>query len=248
MTVDKITNHEDLALDRLITQYKNKTNIEGVIKSFSTQIQELENVLFQVLDDTWVSTSTGQQLDNLGVLLNQSRGSLDDDDYRALLLITISKYNSETTIEDIISIFNVLTNSDSISLGEIFPAEISLNSLNPDPLVTDASFITNAILQAKAAGIKISSISYSLTGYFGFDGDTNACGFGNTTDTSLCSDDDQFSLLESGDFILLESGYKLILEKSGGIWTSLNLPETPSFCLLESGDNLLLETGYKLIL
>ena len=130
---------------------------------------------------------------------------------------------------------------------ETFPAEFNLNAVNPDPLVSDASFVTNAILQAKAAGVGLGYISYSPLGYFGFDGDPNACGFGNATDSSICTDADQFALLESGDFILLESGDKLILEASGGVWSSLDFPETPSFVLLESGDKVLLESGFKLI-
>lgn len=218
MPASEITNHEEQALDRLITQYKGKTNIEGVIKTVTTQIQEIETMFFQILDDTVLSTAVGQQLDNLGELLNQDRGSLDDDDYRAVLSATIAQYNSEATMEDIINIFGSLVNATSIQVGEIFPASFFLNAVNPNPLLREAD-IEVAITAAKPVAVSLDYISYSLTGYFGFDGDTNALGFGDETDIT-----------------------------EGGIWTSLNLPEDPSFVLLESGDFLLLESGGKVIL
>jgi len=52
-------------------------------------MQELEDVLWDMLTLRWLASASGQQLDDLGVVLDVPRPSSDDDEYRDLLYLQV---------------------------------------------------------------------------------------------------------------------------------------------------------------
>lgn len=173
------------AIDRLLTQFKDQANIEALIQVYTDEMQEIEDVLFELRDNRSLDTAEGDQLDVLGAIVGQDRGGRSDADYLNYIILKIAQNTSRGTAEDVFAIFNILTSSESCHLLELFPAAIEIyadhdiSSLNTDD-------ISNFTELALGAGIKLDNIGYYLEGEaFGFDGDVNALGFGDATDATL---------------------------------------------------------------
>lgn len=121
MSLTEKTTHATEALSRLLQQYKGKDKIAALINCFSAQIQEIEAALFELLNDRWIESATGQQLDGLGQIVGEARQGRTEDDYRIALRvrILINKYSGST--EQIIEILSLATQSQ-VELSEYFPA------------------------------------------------------------------------------------------------------------------------------
>jgi len=104
------TDHQQAAKDLLPGQFENSTNLRDFIEAIvgpanpvTWTIQELEDVLFAILSDRWLSTAVGVQLDGLGEILGEGRLSADDEEYRDALytrvIINVSQGEPERLIE-----------------------------------------------------------------------------------------------------------------------------------------------------
>lgn len=171
--VEKITDHEARAKARLITQYKNSVNIEKIISIYAKKIQEIEDQAFKLLDERSIDTAVGYNLDVLGIILNEPRIGLSDDDYRLLLKAKIAQNVSEGTIEDIIGIFRMLLRPEQIYLNEVYPAGFELTSVGATMPITSNERVKEAIRRAKAAGVQIVDIKVVNENEFAFLGTTD---------------------------------------------------------------------------
>ena len=180
--ITEITTHESDALTRLITQYSDSLNLKEIIKIYTAQIQELETVFFELLNERSLKDSVGQQLDNFSTILDQLRLGYNDEIYRGLIYNKITQLNSEGTIEDLLSIFNILMSADTINLSEPSVAHINMYAINSSPLIP-LSDIVVAISNTKPTGVSVNLINVQ-TDYFGFQNDPQALGFSSLTDTS----------------------------------------------------------------
>lgn len=180
--ITEITTHENDALNRLITQYSDSTNLQELIKVYTSQIQELETVFFDLLNNRTINNSSGQQLDNVGTLIDQDRLGYDDTTYLGLIYNKISQINSEGTIENLLSIFNILMNADKINLSEPSVAHINMHAINSSPLISNDDIII-AINNSKPTGISVDLINVQ-TDYFGFQNDSQALGFSSLSDAT----------------------------------------------------------------
>lgn len=85
----KIESHVSDALNRLISQYREKPNFRKIITKLTERHQALENCFFQMSERLDIQNSEGVQLDNFGGLVGQAREGNDDDIYKVLLLSLI---------------------------------------------------------------------------------------------------------------------------------------------------------------
>ncbi|KKL98555.1 hypothetical protein LCGC14_1823240, partial [marine sediment metagenome] len=136
MTVEKITDHLERSLKRLISQYKDSPNIESILRVYGPEIQQLENMFSDIFTKTIFLQSEGEQLDRIGLILNQPRQGLSDLDYKTVLIGKIAEYNSEGTPEDLINIYSILTDAQQIQYEEIYPANFRLHATNANPIGT----------------------------------------------------------------------------------------------------------------
>lgn len=70
--VDQI-NHGDLAESRLATEFREATNLINYIRSLIKENDNLEQVFQDLLNDRFIDTAEGVQLDILGVIIGQDR-------------------------------------------------------------------------------------------------------------------------------------------------------------------------------
>ena len=152
MSLTEKTNHVDEAIDNLIEQFKNKPKFQGFIRSFVNQVQELEQMFFQLLNDTVLDTAVGVQLDGIGSIVGEERQGRNDDDYRAAIRARILLNLSNGTPEDILGILSLLNPSTVIQLTEYFPAALTVYIVAP--LTTaEAQQMLSKLLSAKPAGV-----------------------------------------------------------------------------------------------
>lgn len=161
-------------------------NLQNIIAGFVEQTQDDEDMLQDFFAERYLATAIGAQLDGLGLIIGVNRGILNDTDYRSQLYLKIAQNFSEGAIENLIWIFKELMVADSIILTEIFPAEFAMLAINPNPVV-DLTFVYNAIVLAKAAGVGISFLAYTngepFFAFLGVSG--NTAGFGAGTFVGL---------------------------------------------------------------
>ena len=181
-----ISNHEELTLARLIEQYKNKPNITAIIKSYITeQIQDIEDAGCGLYDRLNIDLMTGDNLDNIGIIVGQGREGQADSIYRTFLRTKIGVNNSQSSIEDIIQIWQTLTGSDLIEVEELFPATIQLSSAFSLGAPYD-DLLKSLIEDILGAGVKLEGIVvYDADNAFAFEdspNDINTGGFGSLLD------------------------------------------------------------------
>lgn len=82
-----ITDHVARALANLLPEWRDDDRTREIAAAFVEEIQEIEDVLYQLVVDRYLSTAEGVQLDAYGELLSVERNGLDDDQYRGVLQV-----------------------------------------------------------------------------------------------------------------------------------------------------------------
>lgn len=171
MSIVKITTHVVDALKRRIEQYKNKKNIEGLIRAFVKQIQDLEDAgdpLFtQRLD---LAQTVGVQLDKYGTIVVQDREGFDDIFYRILLQFKIGQNISRGEPSALISTIKLITQAALVHYQNLGNAQVSLSTDGTiDP--TLVNFVYTNMERVAMAGVRINSIiCFDPDESFSFDG------------------------------------------------------------------------------
>jgi hypothetical protein len=120
-----ITNHTKRSLSLLASQFRSEksngdmTNFQKMIKCFSDELQEAEDVNQQLLEERWLENAIGKQLDMIGEILDLPRQlGESDDDYRERLQFQIFINSSNGTPEDVIETLKFLTKSSYVNYLE----------------------------------------------------------------------------------------------------------------------------------
>ena len=181
----KILDHAAEARARIVTQFKGKPRIEGLIGSFAAATQAVEDTLWDLLTIRSIDTAIGAQLDIIGEIVGESRKGKQDEPYRLAIKAKIGQNNSKATPEDIISVFKLLVQADKALFIEYFPAEAAIFAdKNIENL--DNYEILKFCQKAMPAGARLDYIGwYDGDQAFGFQDDPNAKGFGEAFDNAV---------------------------------------------------------------
>ncbi len=140
-SIVKITNHSELASDRLPQQYKDAPGVhtvswepepvsgwKGTLDSFTRRAQDLEDIMALMLAQRSLTTAAGVNLDRIGQIVGMGREGRDDDSYRVALFGQIASNNSNATARDLLFIASTLMGDDlrELSIVEMFPAKVVL--------------------------------------------------------------------------------------------------------------------------
>ena len=180
MTLLKKTTHAADAPLLFVAQFQPSPNLVALIQLMVDQVQEIEDAQFEILTEVSnILVAVGEQLDNLGRILNDQRNGRTDVDYRLGLLARINLNLSSGTGEDLISLVLNVTGPNTVELVEDFPAHFDV--IIQDPVPAETGTLASIFVQSgKAAGVRGITQWQIATGvdYFGFDGDPDALGFG----------------------------------------------------------------------
>ena len=166
-TLTKIEDYLAIANSKLLQQYKGKPNFQKILTIFSDRMDEVENVMWDLYTKRWLDSSEGQQLDNLGYNLSTERQGLNDVDYRQVLYGKIGQYNSDGTIEDLISIIKLMTNAELVVITELYPAKMNIAIIG-DSLNLNTDFLKSSIKGSVAGGVGIEIIVSGKTPIFAY--------------------------------------------------------------------------------
>lgn len=187
--ITKILNHEQLAFSRFLEQWKNKPNMEKVVRALVGSYPEFETIFFDIQDKTLnIYEAVGAQLDVIGEIVGQERLDFDDDFYRVLLLTRIGINISEGEPNSIISTAKILTNATFIHYMNLFGGEIAIGTDGIIDLVTKDFLLLN--LQKVIIGSF--RLDYVATyekdeafAFAGVNGSAAAKGFGTIADANI---------------------------------------------------------------
>jgi hypothetical protein len=124
MTLVLIRDQTKQGLERLVTEWEDKPNVQGLVKSYLQNIEKVEKIYEQLLNERGVFTAIGAQLDVIGTIVGQKRGGNADPEYRQDILNRIAINAADGTPEKIIEILKTITGSAKAQVFEHYPANV----------------------------------------------------------------------------------------------------------------------------
>ena len=196
--IDQITDHAAQAKARLLFQYQGKANIEALLDSLGgQQIQDLEDILFDVNTRLDIDNSEGVQLNNIGLIVGQPRNGQDDITYRLFLKAKAGVNVSEGDIERVLSVWKIITGGTIVQLTESYPAAVELSSDVPVPdALASAAF--SLMQDVVSAGVRVLSSLISPENAFSFEGGIGTLGFDTLYSTGANTSVTSFKLVDAG--------------------------------------------------
>lgn len=124
MSIPVQIDHTERALDRLLSQWENSPKLKGLIKSFSEEVDELEDCLFQMLNERGIYTAVGAQLDIIGALFDIGREGRTDTQYRNAILEATGIDGQDGTTEVFMQSLRTHTGSDFVDFWEHLSGDV----------------------------------------------------------------------------------------------------------------------------
>ena len=173
-----IPDHPDRARRRLLSQDWDKPRIVALAEAMGEGAQALEDATFDILIGRALEAATGVTLDQWGAIVGEVRGTLDDPDYRRFIMARVLVNVGDSTVDEMITIFEIITEPSIVWYLPMYPAGFKLRAIRKTPL-TDVirRRINRMMADAKPAGVTMVLVE-ALEGYFGFEGNADAFGFG----------------------------------------------------------------------
>lgn len=138
----------------LIDQYRERPIIEAVLTSYIKQVQDLEDMFFQLLGDRWLDTAQGAQLDGLGQIIGEAREGRDDVDYLQALYARIRINIGSGLLEDIITVIKgIVGDAYTVHVQESFPAAFLAAIQEPVPVDINYPRLGVFVRSVAAAGV-----------------------------------------------------------------------------------------------
>lgn len=175
-----ITDHTERAYERLLYEFQElppnvTTNYHKTfLQAICDRLQEIEDFLNSIYLGRSVLYATGNTLDRVGAMVNQTRvPGQTDDIYRVVILARIAANVSEGTRENIINILRILGATDILIFNLPFAAiQINYRGIT----ILEKSQIID-IIKAGTPPINVEDVSSFTDTPFGFSGDSSAFGF-----------------------------------------------------------------------
>lgn len=146
--------HTPLALSRLIERWRAENNpqLANLLSSYTDEVQELENAIWDVMVGRLTDYASGVQLDALGRIVGQKRESLGDAAYRAHIKARIRINQSFGQPRDVIAVIK-LVDSAAFHLAEFPTASFRVWFDAPPANAAVGHELPKLIKQTRAAGV-----------------------------------------------------------------------------------------------
>lgn len=147
------------ATSLLISQFRDKPRLEAIICALTDGVQDLDDVVWQMLTERWLSTAIGVQLDGIGQILDLPRAGWGDETYRVLLGAQVLVLRSKGTWSDVFAILEAI----GVTLAVVFVDNPSMAAMRVEVLEPFGPDITaldayRLVLRAKPAGVRLTFI------------------------------------------------------------------------------------------
>jgi hypothetical protein len=153
MPLTKKTDTVTAGIRRAINQYRDKPVFEAMLTAYLQQLQEVEDVLFQLENRIPASGDagiTGVQLDVLGALVGQPRGGRDDTEYLKWIMARTLVNHASGLGDEIFSLLTTILPDDTNFTYSEGTAEFDIYI---DDVVSDSEDLARIIRETRGAGI-----------------------------------------------------------------------------------------------
>lgn len=142
MALTQLTTHAVDAVARLLSQYRDKPRIAGLVSALAGRGQAVENALWSILAQLALATAADSWLDRLGAIVGEPRDGRVDSVYRASIRARIYANASNGRVEDLIEMFQAwadwwATNAP-IRVAQLAPAALSVETSPTGDAITAA--------------------------------------------------------------------------------------------------------------
>jgi hypothetical protein len=152
--IEQFTDHEG-RVSRLIEQFKNKPDLEALVRIYLRQLQDVEDVLFEIILERDLDVAVGVQLSTIAAIVGQPRFTSDDNRFRTAIRARIAINLSDSTPEDVIKVARLLLfDGETFEIREEPPAQLRVTVF--DPLTSsDADLIELLLTATDPAGVRL---------------------------------------------------------------------------------------------
>ena len=180
----EITNHADLSLKRLLSQYRQRPNLEALIRDLVAPLQDIETVLVQLNTLRSLMSSVSVNLDNVGKIIGLARTAGESDAaYRQKLIAQVKINTSRGQPEQAIQVFQLFTDAQLVILVEGLYASVLMESDHVFPDQPAVDLMINILLQVLPAGVSVDGIvTFDSIEAFAYDGVLPGAGYGTVAD------------------------------------------------------------------
>ena len=134
-------------LDQLGEARKDLPNIEALVKVYLNRCQELEDVLWDIINSRYLANATNAQLDTLGAIVDEDRLGRSDTDYRLAIQVQIRVLRTHGRDLDLIAV--ALLMGYTFDYSESYPAGWELDQYG---ITTFTTWAALKFKKTKAAG------------------------------------------------------------------------------------------------
>lgn len=158
-----------------------KPRLVALVEAFAEELQVIEDTAFALVEERFLDTADGAQLDQLAAVLDATRDGLSDEDLRARLRVRILANRSRGEGDRLLRIVALSTARGPVWLRPVFPAGLRIEFPSPpgSPLsATRARIAREELGRAVASGVQVDElVEWTDGGVFGFEDDPDALGF-----------------------------------------------------------------------
>jgi len=178
MSIINIIDYDDIARARMLQQFKltEAPNLEKLLQTFVGEIQEIENVLFDLFLDRSVKKATGDQLDTIGAIVGIDREARTNVNYRSAIQTQIQVNNTGGQESSIAAFLVNLVAPVTIDITETFPAGLDIAIDKTGVIANTISLLRKAV--AATVSLQFAQVDPGETP-FAFSGSIFGNGFGN---------------------------------------------------------------------
>jgi len=121
MSILSYPNYLESAEEKLLSQFRDKPIIKGLLLSALTPLQDAQDSLIEYSVNNNLELATGYPLDVIGKLVGESRGGRSDSSYREAIFSRIVINSSEGSINEALEILVLLSKGSKHRVFEHYP-------------------------------------------------------------------------------------------------------------------------------
>ena len=154
--MEKIESYKEECDKYVPEQYKNSSNLRGVVDALLSQCDDLETAFFEILGSIDLQTAIGPALDYLGEIVGVTRKPGETDDAYRTRIYQYRDLQGAPTHEGLRASLHLLTGQTGIGLYPNWPAELywvppqaekyDLSQLVLDSMTSGASLVQGTFL------------------------------------------------------------------------------------------------------
>lgn len=154
-------NHATIAVDRFISQFREKPILAGILYALTGQLQRVEDAAWETILYRRVDNSFGITLDRIGTIVGIGRNNLTDENFRIAIRAQVRLLRSGGRAKDILRFAElVIPDGVSFNLSEEFPASFLIDVV--DQMDGDLiQVLWRGLERARALGIG-AGLAYSV--------------------------------------------------------------------------------------